>query len=517
MTTPFTILNVSDLHINTEHIEDQKDAIDKLSEFVRGTKIDFLVIAGDVIDKTPPVDDNIVKEDDSTLFERAETIIGDLMDKCGITDFSRVIIVPGNHDLHRDTVKETPEFLEERTRFFINSIATPTSDIITEEVIGDFREKYEYSFSSFSDWYRRYCDEKSYHWDKTLLGENLETGIGAIQGYKVFEDYHVVFVCINTEWNNNVTFIKKTVQKKPVKIQTPYLIQSFIKSTFDEIDKKYPGFTVISVMHRSPYNLAWSDQYSAEYSPAESLYYYSDIIISGHEHSQPFFPPHRMTNRAQLLNLGTVSERSRDNVKKHHAALMKIDSFYDTSELVHLEYDEQCKRWKMNKGSHNQFCLNPKLSSYFKGASDYFVKGFNSGLSFRCRADSDNESDISAAINNYYKSDVDTEYLKDNKIELNKVNMVTVDSSAGLDDAKVKTINSSSSEETTIIIIYGIIRKGIVKMITESIETRFCELYGQFLDKILTGGVVLQKVVVEVPEDDVYRLPDSFVNSAEVC
>ena len=136
-------------------------------------------------------------------------------------------------------------------------------------------------------------------------------------------------------------------------------------------------------MHRNPTRLSWNEINGNSNNMPDILRYiytYSDIIISGHEHTERLLPPHRMINRAQLFQLGSVSVESRQNtIPAYNAALLYLDPIRRTVESYDLKFDCFTGKWTINDPGlfalSDKYTLNTVLIQ-----EDSFAKAFPKSL-----------------------------------------------------------------------------------------------------------------------------------------
>ena len=406
MKRPITILCISDLHIQ-EHgmIEEGMANADILSlNCLRHSLLhfqgecterikwnpDFLLIAGDLVDRCTQTNYNYVKEQ-----------IDALIDLFKIEPF-RVILTPGNHDrqvfssqencCRTKALKKKYEKTEEHFSQFCKV------ETISDDLKKQFVKEHVNAFRQFTDLYKLYCEprsslEKFEYWRG--LFENLPCRMHDLKytsGLKIFENEKVCFLSVNTEWLYTRNSIKPSGEQK-IRPCSP-----FIKWAFNEIQKSYPDYTVVTIMHRNPRSLSWETQNITDPLQIDSvslLETYSDIILSGHDHTIKITPPTMLQNHAQHLGIGSISrpEGINENVR-YTATLLHINPIMGEMQL--MAYD----RWASHIPWHfidlGTFPLQTKyqLSECVKNSNDdMFI--------IKIRAKSSDDFDIESAIKSY--------------------------------------------------------------------------------------------------------------------
>ena len=330
MIRPFSLLCLSDPHLvplstGETAFTKLKDSIEHYFDKHPHWKPDFIVIAGDLV----------------TWDDRHPDLVKKHLDRM-IDDWhlpkDRVIIVPGNHDKVLGKDMEEEKF----------SIRRFTEAIKSEERFGTGLMKKEFGiqFKDFGDFYLPYVLEDDgdrylyqYLWDKEHLGDQL-SDIALTSGLKVFDEFRLCFLCINTEW----TF---PPSKKAEPSSHPFLCTPVVNHSIQIIKEKYPDYTLVTLMHRNPFELSWEEynrRNNLKPDIIKDIYNLSDIILTGHNHVERVLAPHQMENKAQLFNLGSVSVPARGNcLEQYRAALLIVNPFKQRIELLNCYYEDD--RW----------------------------------------------------------------------------------------------------------------------------------------------------------------------------
>lgn len=324
MIRPFSFLCLSDPHLvpfstGETAFTKLKDSIEHYFDRNPLWKPDFIIIAGDLVAWNDRHPDLVRKHLDRMLQDWH-------------LHPSRVIIVPGNHDkvLGKDMEEE-----EESVRRF-------TQAIKSDKRFGQGLMKKEFGlqFKAFGDFYLPFVegdikDQYQYLWDKEHLGEDL-SDIALTSGLKVFEQFRLCFLCINTEW----TFLPS---KKAELSSIPFLCSPIVHHSIEIIKKDYPDYTLVSLMHRNPFELSWEEynrRNNLKPDIIKEIYNLSDIILTGHNHVERVLAPHMMENKAQLFNLGSIAVPARENVlEQYRAAMLTVNPFKQRIQLLNCQYE----------------------------------------------------------------------------------------------------------------------------------------------------------------------------------
>lgn len=121
-------------------------------------------------------------------------------------------------------------------------------------------------------------------------------------------------------------------------------------------------------MHRDPRSLSWDEKNisdSASIDTISVLENYSDIIVSGHDHTLKINPPTMLRNHAQHFGIGSASRPAgiNENVR-YTASLLHINPI--KGEMQVAAYDRWEERTPWQFVDIGTFPLQPKYSSLEK-------------------------------------------------------------------------------------------------------------------------------------------------------
>ncbi|MBR1706776.1 MAG: metallophosphoesterase [Bacteroidales bacterium] len=475
MKRPVTILCLSDLHLVPGKTGEEvlarlkKEIKEYMARDIRWQP-DFIVMAGDLVD---------AKSRNYPLVSRyIDSIVGD-------PDFRlhpfRVVAVPGNHD-------KMFRYLDRRGlgRKVLLAREKKKNKAFSEQVQATrpfdfgFKKQYAYNFSSFGAFYSKYVKDREYGRDSAdmdyvypsgLLGEELED-VALTSGIKVFHRERLCFLCINTEW----TFLPEKDEDENDRANVR-LCAPLVYHSLKAIHSKYPDYTLVTVMHRNPVELSWEERNRAQVNKPDILYYlysYSDVILTGHNHIERILPPHRMSNRAPLFQLGSASMESRENsIPQYYGALMHIDPIRETVELLDMRYDHFLGSWKIKPGG--RFDLPDKYTVRTdapEGIDPVRV----------VKAKSIEKGDIEKAISSIYPT------LDGSGYTLLCLDVKEADGLSRIGDACLQG-------GKTVVVVYSCLEQD-----AEMLRARAAEISREFRTEILGQRLIVNKVLVSVPD-----------------
>lgn len=331
----FRMLILSDLHYEKNNCDNFELVISSfiktLSSFLSENKEwnpQCLALVGDIAHSAGETSEY---GDIHSLIDRIKTEIG--------VPF-QVITVPGNHD------KQFPVKYTEDEELIIKGCADEEAEKIkrkalereasnykkaTMEFLKNYTDKSSESCAITNDFLTKYFKyyaqfASAYHTGKDWysIPEGVaDKPLDSICGYYLMEREKICLVALNTEWmyvpgNGGGHRSALTVGEKVVK-----LMESRVKLL------KRNGYTVITLMHRSPYHLCWKDIYGSleENSMFERIVSMSDLIICGHEHNTKSREPDTLMGRTLLYQNGIMFDRSSyaDGRYPYSASLIRID------------------------------------------------------------------------------------------------------------------------------------------------------------------------------------------------
>jgi predicted MPP superfamily phosphohydrolase len=146
-----TWLHISDIHLNTQRVYDEKIVLDELLKDIndciqtKDLQPDFIVVTGDISFSSKPEE-----------YELAKKFFDDLLKATSIPK-DRLYIVPGNHDVDRKTLKSLS--------LDIGNVLTDRSK--TNESLGDERERCFIleRFHNYQEFINEYFKDQGIHFD----------------------------------------------------------------------------------------------------------------------------------------------------------------------------------------------------------------------------------------------------------------------------------------------------------------------------------------------------------------
>jgi len=461
MIRPFTLLYLADLHIGQNgnaatifeklQVKIKDDFVTKNPQF----QPDFLVIAGDVIDSSRKAEKYRKK------YKEARETVKSLCKMFSIKK-NHVIIVPGNHD--KCSGKTSTEMIEAFNKFYNKH----SSEIVNDSHWNDFNDLY----SGYRKFYQQYLNPKGvkYFCDNVLY-KKVPDGISSGSGLIVFKSLNVCFLLINTEW---------TYQPENANKDNKCLIPVLIGKPLQEYYHRYSGYTLITVMHRSPQDLSWEEKYGGdgESDVLRDIYDASDIIVSGHMHAENFMPPHMMANHAQLVNLGSVSHGNGE-VKHLRASLMIVDQLQTQFDIRTYEMNRNSFEWFLKNSDTYPLC-NRLFKKHISSAQEIFPFPVNGVL--RTFSKSSNKEDVEESINLLFRGQ--------KTLKWNAADPLTID---------------TPPKNRVIVAIYALLScsdvrnnqdEGILLEKMMSLENNLRERYWE---KYFSAELIIQKVLINYP------------------
>ncbi len=185
MKRPISILCLADIHYgNPEDMGMMDSFYQEVIKYIDGEKSrikwmpDYIVIAGDVVDKNGKYD-QVKKFIDHLLLKNVFNIAPD-----------HVIVVPGNHD--KKAVRSKKSLIKE-VAVFDNYCEKSCNDTIRA-----FGNVYYHRFKDFIKFSEGYtCDLQHIGKGNNCL---LDKRLRCLSGVKVFNEDHICFLYVNTEW-----------------------------------------------------------------------------------------------------------------------------------------------------------------------------------------------------------------------------------------------------------------------------------------------------------------------------
>lgn len=349
---PVNLLCLSDLHLDSESglavINQLQDVIlqEVMGDDVRWSP-DFIVLAGDLVDGSSS---NRKKR---SYYKKVQLYLNSFLEKLHLNHF-HVIAVPGNHDKSISCWKSSCYYRSSRCKeCHILDKYAQFKKASKEERRFEFNiaKEFDSDYHDFGVFYGPYA-KKSDMPGEVLLAPDLFGRVShsaLTSGIKVFPSAKICFLCVNTEW----AYFPDVDRL----FDDGFLCPPVIKSSLDTYYNDFRDYTLVTVMHRNPSELSWETRFRLKpymFDVLGSIYQYSDVILTGHNHTERLLVPDFMANHAQLFQLGPASVKSRDaTLPQYHASLLHIDSLSGNVSVCNLRYNYKNHHWDWGIDQNN--------------------------------------------------------------------------------------------------------------------------------------------------------------------
>lgn len=440
---------------------------------------DYIVIAGDVKD---------AKEEKEEKYGDAEKFIKALRESFNI-DRNHVIIVPGNHD-------KDAKISEEQMRTDKDVFNKYSGDCRNNKK--DFGDIFEPRFKDFINFISPYSNELQFK--NCILDERLR----GLSGVKVFDDDHLCFLYVNTEWLYYPDRDKAMVLSPGVKNITEFvridedcqLCAPLIKDAFDLIKEKYKDYTVITVMHRGFEHFSYKEKNVSNKTTIDAIgdiLQISDVIITGHDHVFSPAPPTLLRNRVQHFQLGAtgIKENPTKEILRF-AEIIRLDLSGEKVEQLILEYakdPDNGDSWRF-KRLKEEF---PLFSKFIPRKETLKIRSNTFGKTvLRVRAFC--PDDIKRAIDTYFNQDSI---------------IISTDDRNTLKD-RMESIVSIRANEMCYIVIYYDFNMYLSDNRTNGsdmsdIEQQLDDFRERHITEIMMGKIIINEVLIEYPLLDIEK------------
>lgn len=378
MIRPITLLCLSDLHLFKGQAGDKAfgSLISSLGSILRNNPEfypDYIVIAGDVIDAHT--------EDPKKSYRYAAKRIRDIFRTYQLRS-DRVVVAAGNHDkvvLREDSFKTE------------NDNAKAFREAVLKNESLDLSAMYSTQFKAFSEFYSSFVPRRARKAMSTFTPKNNEEFEGTVhylyndlaakcsmdialaEGVKVFCTDAVVFLCVNTEW----TYLPDQKIKsygKEKRLADDGIVRLYsngINAMIKTILHHYPHYTIVTVMHRDPSEMSWEEKNAKSYKDIlNKIYKYSDVLLTGHEHTPNLKRPDRMANGALHFKLGSSARNGNiEEIADLNARLLRIDPVKREVDVINIEYEDT--------SSSDGFEWRPYRDGVFMMKAQYVYKNRN--------------------------------------------------------------------------------------------------------------------------------------------
>lgn len=306
------ILVISDIHYLEKNADDLEKVfssfLEALSLFLKDNREwtpDCVALVGDLAQSAK-------KEE----YKGVEQLIGRIKDEIGRE--LHILPVPGNHD--KKVSRDNASLDQERAIQFLKENSKDFEEKEKKESNTNFLKDYFEFYSDFAGSCYQTDKEKGTRWESIPCFQT-EPPYDKIQGCFIIERLHLCVMALNTEW--------AFVRNKDKELTLPLTVgETFVEQMEKEVRLlKSKGYTVITMMHRSPYRLCWKDLWGnlEKRSPVERIIDLSDLIICGHEHNGTEHDPDLLMNATQLFQNGSsFSNQTVDARYPYIASLMRI-------------------------------------------------------------------------------------------------------------------------------------------------------------------------------------------------
>lgn len=355
----FRMLILSDLHYESTRKEDFEHIFEPflqtLSTFLKSHPEwapQCLTLAGDIVH---------CKEDEAESYSDIRTFIERIKQEIG-TSF-HVVAVPGNHDKQLTKIEEgindaklasSQKDLADAEAFL--EVYTDTTPEACKKVSRHLKQYYGHYAQFISPYYK----EENWH---PVPNTDIDKELRSISGYYLLKQSKICLVALNTEWKY---VISNAGQYRSILTLDEKTIKQMEKRI---LSLKRNGYTIITLMHRSPYRLCWKDIYGSvdENSLVERIIGMSDLIICGHEHNAKNREPDMLMNKTLLYQNGSMFDRSKEDGRyPYSASLVRIDKKARILHVLNIRFNTQnalTYEWTASVNEAKRYSMEPLLSA----------------------------------------------------------------------------------------------------------------------------------------------------------
>lgn len=231
-----TILHISDLHFVTEADKDktryEESFVAKFIENVRSTKIDYLIVSGDVADKSKKLE-----------YDKASCFLNKLVSKLNVPK-KNVLICMGNHDISWRELEEI-------------------ADVKGCANLNQYEEKYHYFKEFYNEFYREGDNEVRQFTTDSVFAEIID------------ETHEIMLLGINT-------CCKESNQKED---HYGFIDKECYESYINNINPKYQNYLKCLVMHHNPKDLGKEKHNFSNWREIDQTRLgYPFVVFCGHIH-----------------------------------------------------------------------------------------------------------------------------------------------------------------------------------------------------------------------------------------
>ncbi len=362
----FSILNLSDLHLDNKDQEFQSRILSEFAEELnkllkKGDHIkwkpEYIVLPGDIINKG-----------DTDNYDNAKNILLDFCEKIDVPP-QHMIMVPGNHDKKKGSIKTISQYQELIKKFDDFSKLGPTVRQ-GEKVLDTFLSNHEKEFVDFNNFHSNIAFNQNEDFDYFSFPPFQGTKLEHVTGIKIFHKNKVCFLNLNTEWLYAENDLKKEAEKDKFPAKREFRVgKNIARELHSKIMLKCPDYTIITLMHQNPYNLSWFEMNPIDLTGMYTFNFIescSDIIFSGHDHAVKTDIPDLIKNRVQHFRIGTpcwTTEKGGQDFP-YSTSIICVDDITNSIELLTCSYNQisvhQEPSWKFNDNCVLTFDLRNK-------------------------------------------------------------------------------------------------------------------------------------------------------------
>lgn len=494
----FIVLNLSDLHIDAGKELFQREII---GEFIRDFQKyiqeedhlewmpDYIVISGDVINKG-----------DTNNYPLADELLRKISQDLGI-DCSCIIMTPGNHDKENSSICSKADYKTAKENFnLFCKINQKLSSPKDQGILDSFLKIHEKGFGEFNHFHEKIAfdtmDGKSYQYRTYPLFECSK--IKYVSGIKIFPENQVCFLTLNTEWLYANNDIIDQIPKKDVEFKTGRNIVGYL---YHQLMKHCPDYTIITLMHRNPYDISWDEVNNTDSMTKHALAYIehcSDIIISGHDHSVKTGIPDLIKNQVQHFRLGSPSliPGSEGANFPYSISVLKIDNIAEKIELLRGTYETPSievgeAHWSFKELAHHF----PLRNKYDKKRWNTIHKNTEKKQSVACiKVKNFSDEEIKQKIYQYFFYN-ETMQLSTKPV-IHILNINTID----IEHNNYDSINELLKEENSLTHLILYFKNYHDKdILFNTIQEEYRKFTDKFRIPILLGKLVTNLIAVEIP------------------
>lgn len=498
------IFNLSDLHIDLSRETEQETIFfDLLRDFELFTKEvehrrwmpQYVVIAGDIINKG---------EVENYAF--AKRLVDEFCNRFKIKG-SHVIMAPGNHDKKHTNISNSDKYKQIKSNFseFCNLPQTleekedyekTGNDRKNEGTLNNFLSYHKDGFEDFCQFYHTQSFQgKDYPYVSHPLLR--ETELKYVSGLKIFEEDKICFLTLNTEWLYADNKVIKDIPPKDINFEVGRNIISYL---YNKIQEMCPDYTVITLMHRSPYEISWFEINKIDQTTKHTLGYIehcSDIIISGHDHSVYNQMPDLVRNRIQHFRLGSSSWQHQHDSKvfPHSVSILRIDTVVENIELLRGMYEqpsnEHPSQWKFEISKQSFPLRNKYEKKYKEEYNSISIKNKITDNVFVC--DIFNNKEIEEKIKQYFMyHDIPVEKESIPQISIFDISHFKIE-----EDLGKKILENSIMQH--IVFYYKKEYQDYFEHLEKNAIIIYNKILDRYCDQILLGNIVFNFLTIEMP------------------